>query len=44
MLAVEEFVNHNKHNNTQFCVWGGAYFHSSDNYNESIFFSCHNPS
>ncbi len=34
MLAIEEFMN----NNTQFCVWGGAYFHSSNNYNIEVFF------
>ncbi len=35
MLAIEEFMNTTTHN---FCVWGGAYFHSSDNYNIEVFF------
>ncbi len=39
MLAIEEFMNNNKHTTTHnFCVWGGAYFHSSDNYNIEVFF------
>ncbi len=38
MLAIQEFMNNNKHNyNNNFVFGGGTYFHSSDNYNRSIF-------
>ncbi len=44
MLAIEEFMNNNKHNNTHLlCLREGHIFHSSDHYNIEVFFSCHNP-